>query len=302
MEEEELAKLYKQRDRAVRVLSKNGHFRAVCIKNTATTRTAQINHHLPHFQASLLARAMSSASLLASFLMGEERVIIELEGKGPISKIFAEALQLGEVRGYVNFDKNFDFESIESMSDLLGIGVLKVSRIMYNKREPVIGIVPLINGDVTSDIAEYFSNSEQIPSFVILDVAFDETGIIRQSAGLIVQAMPGYTNEDLKVLYDKLLKVDKLTDYFENGATPLEVMKSILPFEFKLISSSQVDFFCRCSKESFMDKLATLNLKDIEEMYKSGENELICQYCNSHYYLEKEDFSKMITEMKAKRN
>lgn len=302
MNKEELTSLYKLRDRSVRVLSKDGHFRAVCVKNSTSARTAQTNHHLSHYQAGLLGRALSSASLLSSFLKGEERIIIELEGSGPISKIFAEALQVGEVRGYVNYDKTFNFESIESISELLGIGVLKVSKVMYNKREPIMGIVPLMKGDVSSDITEYFSSSEQIPSIVILDVSFDETGIIRQSGGLIIQAMPGFTTDALKIIYNKLMKINKLTQFFDEGLTPLETMKQVLPFEFDLIASSQLDFFCRCSKEAFLDKLMSLDLKDIEEMKDSNENELVCQYCNTHYYIEAEDFNKMITEMRAKRN
>jgi len=254
MNKEELTSLYKLRDRSVRVLSKDGHFRAVCIKNSTSARTAQVNHHLSHYQAGLLGRALSSASLLSSFLKGEERIIIELEGNGPISKVFAEALQIGEVRGYVNYDKNYNYDTIESISDLIGTGVLKVSKVLYNKREPIMGIVPLIKGDVSSDITEYFSSSEQIPSIVILDVDFDETGIISQSGGLIVQAMPGFTTESLKIIYNKLMNISKLTKYFEDALTPLEVMKQVLPFNFDLISSSQVDFFCRCSKEAFLDK------------------------------------------------
>jgi len=302
MNKEELAALYKLRDRTVRVLSKDGLFRAVCIKSSTSARTAQTNHHLSHYQAALLGRALSAASLMSSFLKGEERIIIELEGSGPVSKVFAEALQIGELRGYVNYDKSFDYDSLNSISDLLGLGVMKVTKVVYNKREPITGVVPLMKGDVSSDITEYFSSSEQIPSFVILDISFDDTGIINQSGGLIVQALPGYTIDSLKAIYNKLMTINKLTDYFESGMTPLEVMKTVLPFSFDLISSSQVDFFCRCSKESFMDKLTTLNLIDVEEMYENKENELVCQYCNSHYYLEDEDFIKIITEMRARRN
>lgn len=302
MNNEELTLLYKLRDRSVRVLSKDGHFRAVCVKNSTSTRLAQVNHHLPHYQAALLGRTLTSASLLSSFLKGEERIIIEMEGNGPVSKVFSEALQVGEVRGYVNYKNDFNYDNINSISDLLGIGIMKVSKIMYNKREPIVGIVPLNKGDVTSDIAEYFTSSEQIPSIVILDVSFDDSGIIKHSGGLIVQAMPGYTNESLNEIYHKLMKIEKLTEYFENNMTPLEAMKNILPFEFDLISSSQVDFFCRCSKETFIEKLMTLNLKDIEEMSINMENELVCQYCNNHYYLDENDFKKMIVEMRAKRN
>jgi len=301
MDINKLKEKFHLRDRIVRVLSLDGNFRAVCVKNTSTAQLAQQKHNLEFYAAGFLSRTLSASSMLASFLKGEERVIFEVEGNGPIRQVFAEALQLGEVRGFVKYSKNFDYQNINNINEYIGVGLLKVSKIMYNKREPIVGIVPIIKGDISTDLTYYFKQSEQIPTLVFLDVDFDENGIINQSGGMIIQAMPGHTKEKFEEIIE-LTKNLKLINYFNSKLNPLDVLKSVLPFDFELISSNQVDFFCRCSKDSFIEKLMTLELNDILEMQKNNENELVCQYCNTKYYLTNEDFEKMILEMKAKRN
>ncbi len=302
MDKAQLEKLYRERDRAVRVLSKDGKFRAVAIKNSISTLTAQKRHNMPYIAAFLMARTMSAASSLAMFLKGDERIVVEAEGNGPVSRVFAEAIQVGEVRGFVNLAPDAGERKIETVSDALGLGLFKVTRYLYHSNEPAQGVIPLQNGDIASDLSYYYHQSEQIPSAVILDVTFDDDGWIKQSGGLIVQAMPGATDEDNKAIYDALVKVTSLAEYYEKGMHPLDVLKEVLPFEFELVKSSQVDFFCRCSKDNFMGKLKTLGLDEIQDMKKSGDNELVCHFCNEKYTIEDEDFDKLVEELQAKQN
>jgi molecular chaperone Hsp33 len=292
----------KLRDRVVRVLSDDGKFRAACIKNTNSAKTAQKRHNLPYPAAFLLSRALAAASMMSSFLKGEERITLEFEGNGLISYVYAEALQVGEQRGFVNFQpglEKFEFKNIE---DILGIGILKVVRILYDQKEPVTSVIHLKKSDIATDLAYYYAQSEQIPTAVILDVDFDDDGIVKQSGGILLQAMPGATKKEIKEVYDSLTTIKSLVEYYEIGLTPDKVLKKVLPFDFKLIGSTQVDFFCRCSKENFIEKLLTLEPKEIEEMQKSGQNELVCRYCNQKYYLNNNDFSKLLEETKAKKN
>lgn len=299
---EELKKQYKTRDRVVRVISNDGLFRAVAIKNTDTAKEAQKRHQLDYVPAYLLARTLASASLMSAFLKGEERIQLEFSGNGPISFVYGEAMQLGEVRGYVRFSKNSTKKKMETIGDALGEGTLKVSRILFNKSEPVTGIVPIAVGDIATDIANYYAQSEQIATAVILDVEFDDKGVIWQSGGLIVQAMPGSTKDQVEVVYNKLRELKSLATYFDNDLTPEDCLKDILPFEYEMVKSSQVDFFCRCSKEKFMEKLLTFGKEEILELKNNENRELVCMYCNNKYQLTDEDFGKMLEESQAKEN
>lgn len=302
MDAQELKNQFKYRDRTLRVISKDGFFRVALVKNSVAARVAQEKHQLDYLPAFLLARTLSAASLISTFLKGEERISVDAEGSGPISRVYAEAMHIGETRGFVRFAPDAENLTLTKLKDALGTGLFRVSRILYNRSEPIQGIVPLVTGDISTDLARYFVQSEQIPSSVVLDVSFDNDGLIEHSGGLIAQAMPGHSGQSLIELYAKLSDMGDMTEYFRKNMNLEEIAKAVLPFEFTTLTSSPLDFFCRCSKERFMEKLVTLGREELEDMQRTAPAELVCQYCNSKYNIENEDFDKMITELKIKEN
>jgi len=289
-------------DRVVSVITKNGKFRAAAINNTQSAKTAVKKHNLGFLPALWLARQLSAASLIAVFMKGEERVVLDTDGSGPIRKVYAEAIQVGEVRGFVVCEPEIDLALMTDISDALGKGFYRVSKIQYDKPEPTVGVTELQKGNISTDLAYYFTQSEQIPTGVILDVVFDEAQNITASGGIIVQAMPGATEAEIAFVRTLLQEKGDIKEELTAGLKPEEIISSVLPFEFDILKNDRVDFFCRCSKQKFMDKLVTLSLKEIIDMSKSGHNELVCQYCNSHYYLDQSDFEKLIAIMQAKQN
>ena len=82
----------------------------------------------------------------------------------------------------------------------------------------------------------------------------------------------------------------------------IEFLKNHLPFDFDILKSQILDFFCRCSKESFIQKLSLLNLEELKEMQHLHQTELVCQYCNAHYYLDEEELENIITQKSALQN
>jgi molecular chaperone Hsp33 len=303
MTAEELKEFLKKRDRIISVLAKDGKFRASIIKNTFSAQTAQQKHNLRGVPSYLLARQLAAASMMAIFLKGEERVILEADGSGPIQKVFAEASQVGEVRGFVDYDSKqlADFDA-EKISDFFGDGFYKVTKVLYSKNEPVQGIVKLQEGDISSDLTFYHFQSEQIPTLVILDTNVDEAGRILYSSGLMVQAMPGVTDNEILSLYKSVSQVHSLNALLTLQDNLEIILSEILPFEFNVIKNDIVDFYCRCSMDSFKKKLLTLGLPEIRKMKDENHNELVCQYCNAHYYLESKDFIELEETLVAKQN
>lgn len=299
---DELKDSFKRRDRIVKVMETNGMFRAVAIKNTNTAMTAQSKHELEALPAFLLARQLSAASMMAAFLKGEERIVVEASGNGPVEKVFAEALQVGEVRGYIRMSETKSLDELKHFREAIGDGTLSVRRVLYNKSEPVQGVVEMLDGDLATDLAYYFTQSEQTPTAVLLDASVDNAGNINHSGGLLVQAMPGATNAAIEAVVHKLSGLKKISHYYAMGMSAEDLLKEALPFEFEINKTSPIDFYCRCSKDLFLGKLTTLGHEELEDMQKTGSTELVCQYCSSKYYIEDADFVKLITELKAKRN
>ena len=304
---EELKKKFAERDRILHIISKNGSFRAVIVRNTTTVKSAQKVHNLDNISAYFLAKTMTSATMISAFLKGEERIIIEITGNGIISKIYAEALQVGECRGFVKLSPNSN--QTTTLANIIGDGHFKVSRILYNQTEPIVGITPLQKGDITlknnniaMDLACYFAQSEQINSAVILDVDFDEDDIISCSGGILVQAMPGATREEIATVENSITKINKLCSELSVNSSLENILQNNLPFEFDIVKTTQVDFFCRCNLETFKSRLLLLKLTEIVDMQEKGHNELVCQYCNKHYHLSEKDFEEIIGQLKARQN
>lgn len=294
---EQVKQQWEHRDRVSKAISEDGLFRAAIIHNSVVTRTAQQRHQLDPVRALLLARALTGASLIASFLKGEERVSLAIESNGQVKHIYAEALQLGEVRGYATMHAN----PVEAERPL-GDGMLRVQRVLYGKREPVTGIVELRRGDVTSDLGYYLTQSEQIPSAVVVDVSFNKQDVIQHSVGLIVQALPGARPEDIFKVYDTIDYLDRLAGFVERRYTTEEMMQQIFPFPMTHLGSTAVDFFCRCSLDRFKSVLLTLGYDEVMSMRDEGQNELVCQYCNEKYYLTEQDFESLREQLLARRN
>ncbi|MBU3742792.1 MAG: Hsp33 family molecular chaperone HslO [Candidatus Kapabacteria bacterium] len=295
---DDVKKLWKDRDRVVKAMTKDGLFRAAVMRSTGVARKAQEHHGLRPLASLVLTRALTGASLLASFLKGEERITLNFEGDGAIGMVYAEAMQVGEVRGYCRENAT----AHPSTDSALGTGLLKVQRVLYNNYEPVTGVVALRRGDVTSDLSYYLTQSEQIPSVVIIDVVYDDEHTVREAVGLIVQAMPGASNEAIFKAYDALDYLDRLTSYIDSGVSLEDILRKVLPGDVDVLSSAPVDFFCRCSIDRFKAALLTLGLEEINAMHRDGHHELVCQYCSTQYNLSEQDFAEMREVLLAQRN
>lgn len=288
----ELKKSYQHRDRVVRAMSGNGMFRVAVAKTTNTTETARINHDLDPLLSYLLAKTLTSSILLSSFLKGEERIIVQAEGTGRVKLIFAEAMQVGEVRGFVITDDSKPMP--ETLSEALSKGYLKVSKILYEKQEPVTGIVELVNGDIASDLSYYFEQSEQIITAVNLGATINDDGEITHAGGIIVQAMPGADLASIVEVQRSLEEMPPIEELLDSGYSPEEILRQAMPFDIEIVNNTPVDFFCRCSLERFMSKLLTLGKQEIISMKEEGQRELVCQYCSSIYTLTDENFAQLI--------
>lgn len=300
---EELKKRFKERDRAISVLSKDGLFRAVAIRNTNTAILAQKSHDLSAVPAYFLSKVLAGAGMISIFLKGEERVIVDFSGDGLLEKIYAEVMHVGECRGFVKLSESMAEDEINSFTEVLGSGLLRVSRILYNKMEPIVGVVPIQFGDISTDLSYYYSQSEQIDSLIFLDANIGEDGFVISSGGLMIQSMPGVTDSEMKNVFGSFNTFgSKIIDKIVCCSDLLETLRELLPFDFEIMKNKQIDFYCRCNISNFKDKLLLLDIVELEEMRAKGHNELVCQFCNKHYYLSDEDFSDLICQLRARMN
>jgi molecular chaperone Hsp33 len=228
---------------------------------------------------------------------------LAIEGDGSVGTITAEANYVGEIRGFVqNPDATIDIESGESLADAVGKGVLRFSKNLYNEAKPITGITELIDGTITGDIAHYIEQSEQIPSMIALDVQLADDGSVSHAAGLLVQAMPGSEASDLEHIQSQILKLPPLGLMLERGLYIDDIMVNAMgDVKVREVDRTPVHFFCRCTKDRFIDALSMLKADELAEM-KEENQELVCQYCNKHYLIDKEEIAQLHTIAMARLN
>lgn len=291
------------KDRFVKGLSLDKSIRITVVKTTEIVETARKNHQLSPVATVLLGRALTGAMLMAAQLKGEERVRLTIHGDGPIGDIIAEANYVGEVRGYVeNPNVDLDWAIGAQLSDAIGNGNLQFAKTLYNEAQPITGIVEITDGTITGDLAHYIEQSEQIPSMLALDVQLNDEGEVTSAAGLLVQALPGADLKNLEHIQQQVLKLPPLGLMMERGLYIDDIMVNAMgDVKVQEIDRTPVHFYCRCSKDRFVDALTLLHVDELAEM-KNENQELVCQYCNTHYQITADEISKLHLQAVAKLN
>jgi len=291
------------KDRLIKGIAKDGTLKISVVKTTDVVKAARKKHGLSLLNTVLLGRALTGTMLMASELKGEERIKMRVEGQGPVKLLVAEANRVGEVRGYVqNPQAEINYDGDTNIGEGLGVGVMTVSKTLYNEAEPRNSSIELINGNITDDLAYYMVQSEQIPSAILLDVGIDKNGEITEAGGLMIQRMPDAPEGVIDQLQGKMLQFDSISQMLADDLYIDDIMeKAMDPIEVKELDRQPVDFFCRCTRKRFKDALAMLGYEDLKEISDEGQ-ELVCHYCNEHYNIRKDKIEELLMETKAKMN
>lgn len=295
---------FEHRDRLIKGLTVDGHFKISVVKTSDVVETARRKHGLSLLNTVLLGRALTGTMLMASELKGEERVQLRAEGEGPVGMVVAEANRVGEIRGYVQHPEvELDYTRDEAhLGEGLGLGLLTFSKTLYNESEPRRSTIELVRGNITDDIAFYMVQSEQIPSAVILDVGLNDDGSVSEAGGILIQRMPDAPEGHIDRLQERLKDFGPLNEMYREGLYIDDIMeKAMEPMQVKELDRQPLDFFCRCTRKRFIGALSMLSYEELKEISDGGQ-ELVCHFCNEHYEVSPGEIEDILVQAKAKMN
>jgi molecular chaperone Hsp33 len=272
------------------------------------TKTARHKHHLSGTTTQLLGRAMSAAAAMSSFMKGDERVTLTWRGRGDLKVVYAEASRNGEVRGYVS-PANLHQPSSTPLGYALRTGVLSVSQVLYNRAKPYQSMVELAEGDVNSDVEQYFALSEQIPTLVAMETVLNGAGEVLFSGGLLIQTVPqsdapsASTQHVIDRYRERLRSLSPPSVLFLEETKSLEQLLQVIEPNVRAESQQKLlcDFYCRCSKQRFRDSLITLGPQQLTDVLHGVEQETTCtcQYCNNRYVFSKQELQQLLDQLAA---
>lgn len=288
-------------DRILRATAADGFVKMSAISAKDTVQRAKDIHGLTPTTAAALGRALCGTSMLGNLLKEENgSLTMRIDGGGPIGGIVAVSDSEGYVRGYVGNPK-LDLPLREdgklNVGKAVGTdGMLTVSRDIGLK-EPYIGSVELVSGEIGDDLTSYMLSSEQIPAACGLGVLVGTDLSIKAAGGFIVQLMPGAPEEYIDILENNIFLMDQLTTILaEDGLE--EVFAQVLKgLPYHIVGENEVGYRCYCSRGRVSAAIASIGENAISEMVADGKNiDVSCQFCDSVYSFSAADLSALLEE------
>lgn len=278
------------KDHLLIATSSNDTVRIYTALTTETVESARKIHDSWPTATAALGRVLTGTLITGVMSDNPYRLTVKFSGDGPLGTVLAVSNRRGEVKGYVDHphvDLSLNQSGKLDVGAAIGSGTLTVVK-DYGLKNPYHGVVPLQNGEVALDFAYYFAKSEQTPSAVSLGVLVEPDGTVKAAGGLIIQLMPGASEEKIGAIEAKLAQLPPITTLLNSGVTPAGIISEITdPTEVKILEEIELKYRCDCSRERFLGPLLSINPSELEEVFREqGQVEVRCHFCNRYYHYE----------------
>ncbi|MDQ3713408.1 MAG: Hsp33 family molecular chaperone HslO [Acidobacteriota bacterium] len=294
-------------DKLIHGTAADGTVRIMAAISTEIVKEAVRRHETSPTVSAALGRVLTGTLLLGSSLKDFDRLTVKIESDGAVKGIVAEANAEGKVRGYVrnphvelppNGNGKFDVKGV------IGEGMFYVIRESGYEiglhREPYVGSVPIVSGEIAEDFAYYLAKSEQIPSAVLLGVLLqNQEPFVTAAGGVMIQMMPGANEHIITMIEDTIRHAPHITSVINNGAAPKELVKLALgEIDFEILEEREIEFACNCSFERAVSLIGSLGRQEVEAMLEEDKGaKMTCGFCNELYTLDENDLREMLQKL-----
>lgn len=276
-------------DYIVRAMTADGFVKAMAITSTHLVERARSIHKTTPTATAALGRVLTAASMMGNVQKVENGALtLQIKGGGPLGTILATSDAVGNVRGYVS---NPSITLLEKYAGKLDVGaavgtdgMLTVIRDLQMK-EPYIGSVALVTGEIADDVTAYFAQSEQTPTACALGVLINTDQSVKVAGGYLIQLLPGAPDDVIDCLEAGIQKAGAVTPMLADGLSPEDILRRVMSdFELEFLETTEVSYQCYCSRERVTKTLIAIGKKDLQEIVDEGEPITIeCQFCDTVY-------------------
>lgn len=276
-------------DMLVRGMTRDGYVKITAVSTTEITRRAREIHHTTAVATAALGRVLAAASMIGNMQKMEEgSITLIIKGGGPLGTVLATADPEGNPRGYV---ENPQVELMEKYRGKLDVGAavghegtLTLVRDLHMK-EPYVGTVELLGGEIAEDVAAYFAESEQVPTVCALGVLLNRDQTVDVAGGYLLQLLPGAPDTLIDQLEASVQKTGTVSEMMKAGLGPQEIIEKVLEgMETEILEERPIYYKCYCSRERVESTLISLGEKELREIIDEGEDITVgCQFCDTTY-------------------
>ena len=293
-------------DQLVRAITKDGMVKAVAVSTRELTeRARQIHRTLPTATAAL-GRTLAAASMMGNALKGDgASLTLRVQGGGPLGILLAVSDNQGNVRGTVDnpaVDVPLRSDGKLDVGAAVGCqGTLTVIRDLHMK-DPYVGSVGLLGGEIAEDLAAYFVESEQIPTACGLGVLVDRDQSVLAAGGYLIQMLPGAGEDVVAKVEGGVMAAGSVTGLLSGGAGPEEMLRQVLSdFELEILERASIEYRCDCSRDRMERALISLGPEELRAIIdEQGGAELTCRFCDNVQTFTKAELEALLEGMRKK--
>jgi len=290
-------------DYLVRGMTMDGFVKVVGIRTTETVRRgARIHKTAPNATAAF-GRALTAASMMGNMQKVENgSMTLQIRGDGPIGTIVCVSDAEGNVRGYV-YEPNVPL--VEKYPGKLDVGAtvgtngtLTVIRDLQMK-EPYVGSVELVSGEIGDDVTAYFVQSEQTPTACALGVLIDTDTSVKVAGGYLLQLLPGAPDETIDALENGIKRAGAVTAMLEQGMTPEDILGAVCgDLGVVFMETTPISYKCYCSRDRVTAALVSLGKDELNQIAEEEKTFPVeCQFCDEIYRFTPEDIRKLLEKV-----
>ena len=282
-------------DYLIKAYAFDGTVRIYAAATTNLVEEARKIHDTYPAASAAFGRVLTASLIMGAMYKGDQSLTIRIDGGGPIGKIVASVNANGVVKGLVE-NPHVHISNKEKLAVGMVVGnngFIHVTKDL-KVRDVFTSSAELQTGEIADDFTYYFAKSEQIPSSVGLGVLVNEKNEVFASGGFILQVMPGVKDETIAKIERNIKAMKPISELINNNYKPEDIVNLITEGDHEFVEEMPLRFQCDCSKDRFLDGLATLDNSDIESLITSDEEvEIVCEFCKTKYTFSVDELKKI---------
>ncbi len=279
-----------ERDQLHRFLFEHAAIRGELVHLDATWQAVLERHIYPSVVKTLLGEMLAASALLSATLKFSGRMIMQLQGSGPITLLVVECDHQRHMRAIAHWAGDLPEGDLAALA---GDGRLVIT-IEQAGSERYQSIVALTGRCFADAMTDYLLRSVQLDT--LLWLATDD----HQAAGLLIQKLPDESGDSenwnrIQALTSTIRKNELLT----LGAR--EILHRLYHEEdVRLFDAEPVAFRCSCSRERVSNMLRSLGENEVQDILsEQGSVEVACEFCNQKYSFDSVDAAGVFTTVPA---
>lgn len=252
-------------------------------------------HGLSPLAAAALGRTLTICTFMSSNLKSDEdKLSVTVAGNGVGGKITVCGNGKLNMRGFIdnpNAELPLRADGKLDVGGCVGKGRLTVVRSMGLK-EPYSGSAELVTGEIAEDFTAYYAYSEQTPTAIALGVRIGKDLKCVGAGGVIIQALPGASDEVLFMAEDVMSQLGSVSSLIETIGAEGIIDKHFGDIHYE---KYQPEYKCLCSREYIEQLLVSLGKAELYDIIeKEGNITVDCQFCDKKYVFDKKDVDELL--------